>query len=137
MSTNFYIDAILSDGTSINNIDFFKDYVGVENSEGDILNFTYDEILDIRFFYRIEIESINDFLTYSKNKKVYVITSFDCEPDAIFNNFSDYSFSEYLKENDIETDRFEDVCNSAWGLLKGKEKEVTFKQLKKIIEDNE
>jgi len=128
-----YIDSELPDNTTINNIDFFDNHIIVENSEGEEVKYEYTDKLYVRIFAKLELETMRDFINLSHHKKVYVITSFDCEADATFNTFPEEPFYKEIQDDKVDIDDFENLCNTCWGLLEGKEKEITFKQLQKII----
>ena len=132
-----YIDSLLNNGKSIVNVEFLKEKVIVENSEAETEEYKYTDTLEVRVFKKIRVETLNDLLFCAKNKKVYVIHEIDSEKDAIFNSFPENSFQEMLKkeEIEIEVEEIEKFCNGCWGFLVGKEKEITFSKLRKIIEE--
>lgn len=134
---HIYIDSVLEDGTSINNIEFLEESVSVEDSDGNMKTFAYSEKVTVRVFERVYVESLLDILNVFSKKNIYMSRGADCEPSAIFNTFPDIPFKESLKEEDIPLDEIEDVLGVAFGQLKGSEKDITFKQVKKYIDSLE
>lgn len=130
-----YIDSFLPDCTSINNIDFNDDSIVVENSDGNNKVYSYSDKLNVRIFKKIEIDNLQELIYFSKIKKVYVIENGDFEKEAIFNIFPEKPLCERINDNDfdIEIENIEKFCNSCWGFLVGKEKEITFSKLKTIL----
>lgn len=131
-----YIEAELPDGTTINNIDVDGENVIIENSEGESLNFSINDIISVRLFHRVEIENVAELFLLYRNKKAY-INAFDSEPSATFNAFPDATFKEIIDDESITIDDLSNIRNYAIGIIKGKEKDITFKEIIKITNQNE
>lgn len=127
-----YIEAILDIGNNIINISFEGDNVIVEDSEGEEHILSLNDKVTCRVFESLEPRSLLDIIKYYKNKKIFFNT--DSEKDAIFNSFPDMNFKEYLDSEDIDLEDLSSIFSAAFGLLKGKEKELSFKEIKNIIE---
>ena len=131
-----YIEAELPDGTTINNIDVDGENVIIENSEGESLNFSINDIISVRLFHRVDIENVAELFLLYRNKKAY-INVFDSEPSATFNAFPDATFKESIDDESITIDDLSNIRNYAIGIIKGKEKDITFKEIIKITNQNE
>ena len=66
-----YIESTFEDGTYINNIEFKESNVFVETSEGEELEFSLNEEIQVRVFDIVEIETVQDFIEAVKDNRVY------------------------------------------------------------------
>lgn len=130
-----YIEAYLEDGSLIHNLELKNDIAIIENSNGDELTLPLTTVVTTRLFNRVKPETLQDLIALSKQKKIYLAVC-DAEPDAIFNEFPEENFMSILKEESFNLDDIENLQYATWGLLKGNEKEVSLKEIAKILEDN-
>ena len=111
-----YIDTILDNDNSINNIDFLDKDVIVEDSEGNIVTYKYSDKLSVRVFQKVKIETLNEIVSAAKNKKIYSGERFSFEADATFNLFSDEPFCDELKNEDLPIFDNSIFIKYNWGL---------------------
>lgn len=127
-TNRFYVQArINSNDEFIYNADFLEDHVVIETDESNFLQLGYDEKITVQFFTPLEFDTILDFANALKNKKVFMIEG-DKELDATFKIFPEYSVSS--ESENFHVDDFGKYIKSCFGLLIGKEKEITLAQLK-------
>lgn len=130
----YYIEAILDDGSFINNLNIEDDNASIETSYGEHLILNINTKVTARVFEKVEPKTLNDLIDMSKQKGIYVAL-FDSEVDAVFNEFPEQNFKSLLESEEID---IEDVYvlkyETPWGKLVGKEKELSLKEIYKISE---
>ncbi|MBM25817.1 MAG: hypothetical protein CL760_09070 [Chloroflexi bacterium] len=127
-----YIESTLEDGTYINNIEFKENKVVIETSEGEELEFLLDEEIEVRVFDVVEIKTVEDFINAAKDNRVYC--NQDLEKEALMQVFPDINLKGLIVDDSLELEELANISNYAFGKLKGKRKDITFAEMKKIID---
>tara|TARA_Y100001960_G_C14770745_1_gene879836 strand:- start:1995 stop:2432 length:438 start_codon:yes stop_codon:yes gene_type:complete len=127
-----YIESTLEDGTYINNIEFKENKVVIETSEGEELEFLLDEKIEVRVFDVVEIKTVEDFINAAKDNRVYC--NQDLEKEALMQVFPDVNLKSLIADDSLELEELANISNYAFGKLKGNTKDITFAEMKKIID---
>lgn len=136
-----YIDAELENGNTVHNIvhnieQLDNDIITVEDENGDVIHVADTDTITVRMFKRVELENVSDLFSLYKNKKAY-INVYSSEPEATFNVFPYETFKEIVDEDILDLDDLSHIRNYAIGILIGKEKTIKFKELMKLVNNNE
>lgn len=128
-----YIEATLDNGEKIWNAEEVEGKMIVETSEGEELTFELSDSVTIQLYEKAELNNINDLINLAKNKKAYA--SPDSE-DGTFQEFPEENFQGLINEDFFTLEQVEILMETPIGILKGKEKTTTFKEIAKILKEN-